>query len=205
MSARLFTAVVFTGAATFAGPAAAAVNLVSADITQETWSTGSPRTVTGPSPFPNDTQNFAGVGEDGLNTVVNLTGRFSHAVGNFLNESYTNQQFRIVFQLDEPEPFTFKATSDVYARGLTQITLQAEGQPPVPFNPFFDTTGTLAAGLYTYSGAINGSGGLGYTGDRFFSNSVSFRDMRLTVVPEPGALALLGAGTVLVLRRRRSR
>jgi hypothetical protein len=110
-----------------------------------------------------------------------------------------------VFRLDDPEPYTFRPTSDVYARGIAQIALQAEGQPPVSFNPFFDSAGTLPAGLYTYSGTINGSGGLGYSGGRFFSNSISFRDMRLTVVPEPGALGLLGAGMLLALRRTRSR
>src|SRR4051812_44039980 len=99
MSDRFFAAVALACvtilAATWARPAAAAVTLRSAEITREAkpLSAGpipippdSPRqisdTVTGPSPFPNDADNFARVGAEGLSVGADGTGTFRHSIGN---------------------------------------------------------------------------------------------------------------------------
>ena len=81
-------------------------------------------------------------------------------------------------------------------------TLQAEGQPAVTLvdprtqTDYFtwNTSGTLPAGVYIYSGNLNESQRLGGGNDRYRSEVVSYLDMKLTVAPEPAALALLGAG-----------
>src|SRR3954462_1525132 len=131
MSDRSFAAMTLACVIAFlsasAQPAAASVTLRSADVTTEyfSYSAGpvgsnplpvldNTHTVTGPNPFPNDAKNFAGVTEDGLQVLVNLTGSASYSQGNFVNTGSTLQHFRVVFDLDAPAPFTFRPTSDVF-------------------------------------------------------------------------------------------
>jgi hypothetical protein len=215
LPARLFGAIALACLAASARPSAAAVTLRSADITTENYSyfagpifsnplpvLDNTHTVTGPNPFPNDAKNFAGVTEDGLQVLVNLTGSASYAQGNFVNTGSTLQHFRVVFDLDAPAPFTFRPTSDVFSFGLMP-TLQAQGQPPVALGARWDTdtTGTLPAGHYTFAGDIDARNAL--PPGRFSSVTLNFRDVKLTVAPEPAALPLLGAALLLLRRRPR--
>src|SRR5437762_3465805 len=114
------TALLLTASARTTG---AAVTLRSADLSGEDWSLyqghlppGTPNpshhTFFGPDPFPNDDRNSAVTGPDGLRVVVNRYGQLYHnqvgpPVQPFLSEAYTNQRFRVVFDVDEASPFTY--------------------------------------------------------------------------------------------------
>jgi hypothetical protein len=213
------TALLLTASARTAG---AAATLRSADLSGEDWSLyqghlppGTPNpshhTFFGPNPFPNDDRNSATSGPDGLRVVVNLHGQLSHdQVGPplqpFLSEGYTNQRFRVVFDVEEPSPFSYHRTYVSAADAVAQPTLQAEGLPPVTLNPTGDTTGTLPAGRYTFTGFIDeGSRLPNIQFLPFYAESINFQDLTLTVVPEPVALPMIGLGVLSLCRGPRRR
>jgi hypothetical protein len=224
LSDRLFAAIalacVMILSATAARPAAAAVTLRSAEITREakTLSAGpipitpdTPRqisdTVTGPDPFPNDADNFARVGAEGLSVGADGRGTFSHAIGNFLNESASDYRFRVVFDLDEPARFSYSQAVGGPGSGQGiffdgDARLQRDDDPPLLL--FQSGSGTLAPGRYTFSGDTNLVPAIGSARlDRFFAENIAYSDVRLTVAPEPTALSLLLLGGALLCRRRR--
>jgi hypothetical protein len=161
--------------------------------------------VVGPNPFPNDGDNFARVGPDGLTVGVDLTGRFSHAIGNYLNDGATDYRFRVTFDVDEPALFTYSQRFTVISSDRDEPTfLQREGDAPVRL--LYSGAGTLTPGRYTFSGATPNLVAMVGSSipDRFYSFNVSFADVRLNVAPEPAALMLV-ATPLLMLRRRRPR
>src|SRR5204862_6242268 len=130
---------------------------------------------------------FAGAGPDGLEVRVNRMAHAHHHLGNQLVDDWTAEKFAVAFQLDEPEPFTFHRSFGATDDSLGVITLQAQGQPPIPAMPLFgDRGGVLPAGLYTFSGAIDFHGQLP-SGPGDASLSGGFANVALTVAPEPAA------------------
>jgi hypothetical protein len=156
-------------------------------------------------PFPNDAQNFAGVGPEGLRVLVNLTGHVSDVNGLSLkSHAWNDYSFSVVFDIDQAYPFTFHR---VYGEGLYEFppgaSLQREGSQPIALPMVGDVTGTLEPGHYTFSGAthfrdVTQQSSIGQR----YAYSGAFKDTRLTVLPEPAALSLL-ALPLLCLRRRR--
>lgn len=190
--------------------AGAAVVLRSAELSGETGSAsmtaGQPPFVSvtpyGPDPFPNDGENFAGVGPDGLRVLVN---QVALASGNTrlgsATRQWTNRAFTVVFETDEPAPFRYFRAIGGTDDSMADTTLQAEGQPPIPLRFINETTGVLPPGRYTFAGATEFGTSMGPTNGPF-TYRATFNDVTLTVAPEPAALPLLAA-SCLCLRRRR--
>jgi len=153
-----------------------------------------------PLPFPNDTRKFVGVGPDGLNVSVDsLTGSWSTIAGNEILHQWTDQGFRVVFDLDQPATFAYHRGPDV---DVGSVSLRADGQLQPVFWAFEegDLSGTLAPGRYTFTGD---------TGARAFvpatpsGGRADILDVRLSVlVPEPAATVALLAALPLCRRRR---
>jgi len=192
-----------------------AVTLVSANITRESKGTiavsagvPAPETryheIVGPNPFPDDANNFARVGSEGLTVGVDLKGTFSHAVGLNVIEDVNDYRFQVVFDVDQPAPFTF---SRAHTSGPFDVdgpmSLRLDGQPPVQLY-FNSDTGTLAPGRYTFSGdtdllRLMGASGL----PRFYNQNNNFAGVRLTVLPEPSLGVALAGGLLILCRPRR--
>jgi hypothetical protein len=129
-----------------------------------------------------------------------LGGTFQNRPTNQFIGSYDDHGFRVVFDVDQPTPFTFHHGGDGF--DIAAISLAADGSPPVgpfPAVPFpVDVTGVLAPGHYTFTGDTNARAMYGAN----FDGTTSLHDLRLTVgVPEPTTLPLLAAPLVLLLRR----
>ena len=215
MSRTIVGLVTLLSASLSAGSAAAAVVLESAELaTGNGFRTNPlgpppyyrPTTFDPPVPFPNDAQNFARVGPQGLEVLVNRVASVTHDVtGNFTGDWWSAEKFAVVFQLDEPAPFTLSRTYGNDGDFRARLTLQAEGQPPIPNLPSPvqpPLSGTLPAGRYTFSGLMDYEMSL----PNFPVNMVErggFHNLRLTVVPEPGALGLLAVAAGAALGRRR--
>ena len=143
------------------------------------------------------------MGSEGLTVGVDGKGTFNHAVGNFLNDDASDYRFRVVFDVDEPSPYTYSQ-----ANTAQQITfdanalLQRDGDAPVSL--LYSGSGTLAPGRYTFSGNTDLVRMVGMSGlPRVYITTINFGDVRLTVAPEPSALSLLLVGGPLLCRRRR--
>jgi hypothetical protein len=209
----------FIGVATFitfcatAGTARAALTVRSATVSGESGSSwffagsggGGDRYPYGPEPFPNDDRNFARVGPDGLRVLFNRTATFSGNthIGS-MTRSWSEHGFNVVFDIDEPSAFTFHRpfTGDF---SYPMPVLQAVGQPPVSLSIFdTPTTGVLPPGRYGYSLMTNLHQGGGPPNGPF-SFRADYRDMLLTVAPEPAALTLLIAPLVWMCGRRSPR
>jgi hypothetical protein len=191
-----------------------AVTLVSAELTRESKGTtkvsaGSPppetryHEIIGPDPFPNDANNFASVGPEGLTVGVDLQGTFSHAVGLNVIEDVNDYRFQVVFDVDHPAPFTF---SRAHTSGPFDVdgpmSLRLDGQPPVQL--FYSDAGTLAPGRYTFSGdtdllRLMGASGL----PRSYNQNNNFAGVRLTVLPEPSLGVALAGGLLILCPPRR--
>jgi hypothetical protein len=114
----------------------AALVLESAEITNsyDDWSYSSSLGVsqhdfgTTTEPFPNDAQNFAGVGPEGLRVLVNLTGHVSDLNGLSLkSHEWSDYSFSVVFDIDQAYPYTFhKAYSDSFYDFPPAARLQRE-------------------------------------------------------------------------------
>ena len=187
--------------------ARAEVVLRSAELTRhsEVVPRGGPAEVSDTTePFPNDAAKFAGVEPEGLRVSVDeLSGSYSSILGNLIISISDDNGFRVVFDVDEPSPFAFHRGYDPVFPDFAAVTLRAEGAatPVVPSFHRGDLAGMLAPGSYTFSAytatpAIPG-------GQRGTATS-TIRDVRLTVAPEPAALALLAPALLLCLARRRS-
>jgi hypothetical protein len=154
-------------------------------------------------PFPNDAQNFAGVGPEGLRVLVNVMGSVG---GSNSPTSHTREwrdySFSVVFDIDQAYPFTFhKSYGTMFNDVPPYATLRREGDEPITLPVAGDLEGTLEPGRYTFSGATHFRESQPSL-ERQYSFTGAFKDTRLTVLPEPGALSLL-ALPLLWLRRRR--
>jgi hypothetical protein len=187
----------------------ASVMLISAEMSGnsggEGFSGGFPvpnqNTSYGPIPFPNDAQNFAGFTPDGLKVLVNREGSFSGNthLGTYLR-SWNQHSFKVVFDIDEPTPFTYHASRGVNTTFARLVSLTADGQPPVQALYGGDASGVLPSGRYTFSGGTGAPGFVPLTGP--FSYVSNLTDIWLTVVPEPSALSLLAVPLAFACRRR---
>ena len=149
------------------------------------------------NPFPNDSQKFAGVGPDGLRVAVdNLAGSFDNIFGNLITREWADQGFRVVFDLDQPAPFTYHRGPDM---NIGSVALHQEGQSQPVFFAFAqgDLTGTLAPGHYTFSAdtLVRFWGAADVRG----SGRANISNVELNVlVPEPAVLASLALGACLL-------
>jgi hypothetical protein len=164
-----------------------------------------PTTYSPAVPFPNDAQNYATVGPDGLRIAAYKVAGFSHTRGNSTVEEWAADKFNVRFDLDEPAAYTYTRR---YA-GLDDIgviTLQAEGQPPVELPPYVivDKSGVLPAGHYTFSGVVDfGSYSPWRGAEELVVRRNGGYNVLLTVAPEPTALPVLGLMFVTLRRRTR--
>ena len=134
--------------------------------------------------FPNDQSNFAGIGPNGLNVLVNQTATFSHHSGNTYIDDWTAERFRISFTLDEPAQYTYQRSLSGGDDSIGEVRL---GNLVMPL--FGQTSGISPAGQYTLSGTIDFQSYSPTEGPDVF-RSASFRDIRFTVAPEPATLAV---------------
>jgi hypothetical protein len=183
--------------------AGAAVVLGSAELTydQETlWRDGSRTASNFAEPFPNDAGKFAGFGPEGFEVRVDrLSGSYANVAGLSIRTSREDYGFRVVFQVDEPTPFTYhRGTPPADVSGWVSLSGDDVGDL---FNRFLvrDFSGVLAPGRYTFSGYTNAT----ILAPTPRSPAITTRaDIRLSVVPEP-AVMLPPAGLLLCLARRR--
>jgi hypothetical protein len=160
-----------------------------------------PTTYTPAVPFPNDAQNFAGVGPEGLRVVATKSAFYTRSQGNSLSESWTAHKFNVQFDLDEPASYTYSRSIVDTDDSVAVINLQADGQPPIAVLPLFgERSGVLPAGHYTFSGGIeiNGAAGSGQ-----FATARGGYALSLTVAPEPAVLPILGGMMLCALCGRR--
>jgi hypothetical protein len=190
-------------------PARAVVSLELADITHSRGSQsffppgpGTSESSSTTDPFPNDAKNYARVGPNGLEVLVNLEGIGSASQGNGFSRSWNDYAFKVVFDVDAASPFTFHRTLGFTNDEVNRPILQADGHPAVPLTLFGDTTGVLEPGHYTFSGETRTSFVSPPAQGGSFTDIQAFNDTRLTVLPEPGALSLLALAALLPLRRR---
>jgi hypothetical protein len=195
-----------------ARPAAGAVTLLSAEMASGNGFKLGPlspppqqqsTTFSAPVAFPNDAQNIARVGPEGLQVLVNRTATDNHhPIGNLTGDTWTAEKFTVVFRLDEAAPFTYHRQVGPPDDPIASATLQAEGQPAITLPPIIgDVSGMLPAGLYTFSGLMDYEQHLPtIPANGTFSGG--FTNLRLTVAPEPGAVPLLAVGGLLACRRR---
>jgi hypothetical protein len=190
-----------------AGSARAAVILQSAELTTRhvLVPIGAPEEVTDTAgPFPNDASRFAGVESGVLRVSVDqLFGSSSFILrlsDNILSIT-DNSGFGVVFDVDEPSPFTYHRGSPAPAPGWVILrAVGGTGAPVLPSQPG-DFTGVLAPGQYTFTA---NTGVPRLEGPQRTTVTSTIRDVRLTVAPEPAALAPLApAALVLCLCRRR--
>jgi hypothetical protein len=137
--------------------------------------------------------------------VHNLSAPYVNAVGQIVIGQFDENGFRVVFDVDEPSPFTFHHDAPDITGVLRTVTLAPQGGNAVSLPSSGDTSGVLAPGHYTFTGTMNG-GVLVFPG-RTGSGTAPLGDLRLNVAPEPAALAPLAlfGGLLLRLPRRRTR
>jgi len=155
------------------------------------------------SPFPNDAQNSAGAGPGGLAALVNLTGTGGGAFGPLaVTRHWNDYSFSVVFDIDQTYPFTFHRGIGSTDDSMATATLWREGERPVTLPTSGGLSGMLEPGHYTFSGCTyfrQPSGSIRSP----YSFRGGFTDTTLTVLPEPGAAALLSLPTLCLRRRRR--
>jgi hypothetical protein len=195
----------FLAMSALGGSARAAVVLRSAELTTHYVRvlSGAPAEVTDTAdPFPNDAAKFAGVDADGLRVSADqLSGWSSYILRDGIVSITYNSGLHVVFDVDEPSPFTFHRGSPTPAPGWVYLrAVGGTGVPVVPPSQPGDFTGVLAPGQYTFTAS---TGVPPLEGPQRTTVAGTIRDVRLTVAAEPAAPALLApAALALCLRRR---
>ena len=89
---------------------------------------------------------------------------------------------------------------EAYFIGLHSLLVAYEDLPDTPQDLVYEFTADDLVSLNQYLSDTDSRFGLGFDPDcHFYNNGVELT----LVTPEPGALAVLGTGALLVLRRRR--
>lgn len=90
------------------------------------------------------------------------------------------------------------------AQGATDYLFRVSAQGSILTASLWDSTGSTELASVTYSSAKITDGYFGFRGGfGNYSTTAYFRDLTLTVIPEPSSLFLLGFGGIVALRLRR--